>query len=256
MNNIPTPRISIITPLYNSEKYVGATIESVQNQTYRNYEHIIIDDCSSDNSYSIAKSKADNDNQIILLRNSENLRVAFTRNHGIDTATGDYILFLDSDDILTNDALEVLVNCFTQNSEAVIYTAPYQKMSEDGSKMFGIIAPPDYVSYKEMLKTCTMPFMTTIILRDIVKEHRLKNVHHEDYLFWLEILHDGKYKCFGYRDKPLGCYRLTANSLSRNKFKTFRYQWNIYRNEIKLGFFKSTYYFVFYVFNGLIKFLK
>lgn len=250
------PKISIITPLFRAENFIGATIESVQRQTYGNYEHIIIDDRSPDNSYAVAEGYTKNDPKITLLRNEKNSRVAFTRNRGLDIATGEYILFLDSDDVLTDDALEILVDCFHKNPEAKLYTAPYQKMSEDGATMFGVITPPDTTNYKAMLKTCTMPFMTSIVRRDVVGEYRLKNVHHEDYLFWLEVLRSGDHTCYGYREKPLGYYRLTTNSLSRNKFKTFRYQWNIYRNEIKLGFFKSAYNFMFYAVNGVLKLLK
>lgn len=250
------PFVSIITPLYCAEKFIGTTIKSVQKQTYRFYEHIIIDDCSVDQSYEIAKSFAEKDEKIKLLRNQQNCRVAHTRNRGIDLAVGKYILFLDSDDILAEDALEILVKCFKENSKALIYTAPYQKMSEDGRKFLGVIKPPECVCYKDMLKTCTMPFMTTMIRRDIVGEHRLKNVHHEDYLFWLEVLKEGNYSCYGYCKKALGYYRLTPNSLSRNKLKTFRYQWNIYRNEIRLDYFNCCYYFIFYALNGLSKYIK
>lgn len=250
------PKVSIITPLYRAENFIKATIESVQRQTYRNYEHIIVDDCSPDNSYAVAKLLANKDSRIILMRNEQNTRVAFTRNRGIDVASGDYILFLDSDDILTDDALEILIDCFNKKPEAKLYTAPYQKMSEDGSKIFGIIIPPETTNYKGMLKTCTMPFMTSIVRRDVIDNYRLKNVHHEDYLFWLEVLRSGDYTCYGYREKPLGYYRLTSNSLSRNKLKTFRYQWNIYRNELKLNFFQSVYNFTFYAINGIIKLLK
>lgn len=254
MNN--QPKISIITPLFRSENFIAATIESVQQQTYRNYEHIIIDDCSPDDSYNIALRYSEVDSQIKLLRNERNLRVALTRNRGLDIASGDYVLFLDSDDVLSEDALEILVDCFNKNPDAKLYTAPYQKMSEDGTKLFGIITPPETTNYKRMLRTCTMPFMTSIVRRDVVDNYRLKNVHHEDYLFWLEVLRSGDYTCYGYRDKPLGYYRLTSNSLSRNKFKTFRYQWNIYRKELKFNFFKSVYNFVFYAVYGVIKLLK
>lgn len=248
------PKISVITPLYNSAQFISKTIESVQSQTYRNYEHIIIDDCSSDDSYAIAEQKSFEDKRIVLLKNEVNSRVSLTRNRGIDIATGDYIMFLDSDDILVYDAMEILINLML-SSEALIYTAPYQKMSEDGSKLLGVITPPKCVLYKDMLKTCTMPFMTTIISRCIVGDHRLKNVHHEDYLFWLEILKEG-YCCYGYCEKPLGFYRLTSNSLSRNKLNTIKYQWNIYRNELNFDVIRSFYYFTFYAFNGLAKHWK
>ncbi|MEY8705775.1 glycosyltransferase family 2 protein [Bacteroides faecichinchillae] len=250
------PLISIITPLYCSERFIGATIESVQKQTYCNYEHIIIDDCSSDDSYEIAKTFAEKDGRIKLFRNERNLRVAYTRNRGLDFAIGDYILFLDSDDILSEDALEILVKCIMRNPDASIYTASYQKISDSGNELLGIIHPPSYTNYKRMLKTCTMAPLTTLVSRAIIGEHRMKNIPHEDYLFWLEILRDKGCSCYGYSEKPLGYYRLTSNSLSRNKFKTFRYQWNIYRNEIKLNFLSSSFYFIFYAINGLYKYLK
>ena len=250
------PKISIITPLFKAEKYIGATIESIQKQTYSHYEHIIIDDCSPDNSYAIAEEYAKKDSRIILLRNENNSRVAFTRNRGLSVATGDYILFLDSDDLLVCDAIEVLLSCFRNNTEIKICTAPYQKISDDGLNKFGIIYPPLITNYTSMLKTCTMAPLTTLLHKSVVSSIRFKNIHHEDYLFWLEILHSNNCTCYGYREKPLAYYRLTANSLSRNKFKTFRYQWNIYRNELKLGIIKSGYFFMFYALHGMIKFLK
>lgn len=249
------PKISVITPLYNCEKFIAQTIESVQCQTYDNYEHIIIDDCSSDDSYAVAAQKASADSRIILLRNDTNLRVAYTRNRGLDIATGDYVWFLDSDDKLMPDAFEILINRMLSTPGALIYTASYQKMSEDGSKLFGVISPPEKVAYKDILKTCTIAVLSTMLDRKVIGDIRFKKIHHEDYLFWLDILSQG-YLCHGYDEKPLGMYRLTSNSLSRNKFKTSKYQWNIYRNELELGLPKSCYYFVFYAINGLIKLLK
>lgn len=253
MNDLP--KVSIITPLYKAERFIGAAIESVQRQTYPNYEHIIIDDCSPDASYLIAQAKAKEDKKIVLLQNEKNTRVAYTRNRGIDCAIGDYLFFLDADDVLAPDALEILVDCLQSNSDALIYTASYQKMSEDGEKLYGVIAPPICVSYRDMLKTCTMAPVTTLVSRAVINKHRYKNIHHEDYLFWLEILADGHF-CYGYCEKPLGYYRLTSNSLSRNKLKTVGYQWNIYRNELGLSFIRSCYYFSFYTFYGLAKLLK
>ena len=248
------PLVSIITPLYCCEKYIAETIMSVQNQSYTNYEHIVVDDCSTDNSYAIVNELSKNDSRIKLLKNEKNSRVAYTRNRALDVANGDYILFLDSDDILVPQALEILINLIRSNNYSIV-TGPYQKMSEDGSKLYGVIIPPECVDYKDMLKTCTMPFMTTMIRRDVVGNHRLKNIHHEDYFFWLNILSEG-HKCYGFQDFQLGYYRLTANSLSRNKFKTFKYQWNIYKNELKFGNIKSLYYFMFYATKGLIKYFK
>lgn len=253
MNSL-SPLVSIITPLFKSEKYIAETIISVQSQTFTDYEHIIVDDCSPDNSYNVALSYAEQDPHIILMKNEHNMRVAYTRNRALDVARGKYILFLDSDDILTDDALDSLVKMIRTGGYSIV-TGPYQKMSEDGSRFFGTIYPPKCVDFSDMLKTCTMPFMTTMLSRDIIGEHRLKNVHHEDYLFWLGILEKG-HKCYGYRSKALGYYRLTPNSLSRNKLKTFQYQWNIYVNELHLGYIKSLYYFFHYTVKGIIKYIK
>ena len=98
--------VSIITPMYNSEKYIGQTIESVLNQTYKNWEMLIVDDCSNDNSPNIVKEYVQIDNRIKYIRVNKNKGVSNARNTGLQQARGRFIAFLDSDDIWNNSKLE------------------------------------------------------------------------------------------------------------------------------------------------------
>src|SRR5690606_14593316 len=116
------PAVSIITPAYNAEKYIEKTIESIQAQTFKDYEHIIIDDCSSDRTSAIIKRYARGDPKIRLIKHSSNTGASVARNDGIEIAQGEYITFVDGDDFVVDDMLEVLYdNATTYDTDLICF---------------------------------------------------------------------------------------------------------------------------------------
>lgn len=246
------PLVSIITPLYNSEKYIGETIESVLNQTYKNWEMLIVDDCSKDNGVKIVNEYVLKDKRIKLFKNEKNEGVSFTRNKAIDLSQGIYIAFLDSDDLWKKEKLKKQISFMEKNNIDLSYTG-YEKINMDGS-LRGEIRVPEKLDYKELLKNCLIGFLTAIYLKEKFKIYRFKKIKAEDYIFWLEILKQMDY-AYGIQES-LAYYRVSNNSRSSNKFDIVKFHWKIYREYEKLNFFKAVYYYFIYIKRGVIRFFK
>lgn len=246
------PLVSIITPMYNSEKYIGETIESVLNQTYKNWEMVIVNDCSTDRGPEIVKEYQKKDSRIKFYNNEKNKGVSETRNKGIKLAKGKYIAFLDSDDLWKKEKLEKQVNFMEDNDVILSYTA-YEKMNEDGSKR-GIIEVPTKLDYKELLKNCLIGLLTSMYRKEDLKEFRFINSKSEDYIFWLGILKRIKY-AYGIQE-PLAKYRVLNNSRSSDKIDIVKFHWHIYKNIEKLNIFSAIYYYLIYIFRGLKRYFK
>lgn len=241
------PLVSIITPLYNSEKYIAETIESVLAQTYSNWEMIIVDDCSKDNGARIVEEYQKKDKRIKLYWNEINKGVSYTRNRAIDLSQGKYIAFLDSDDLWKKEKLEKQIKFMEQNNIVLSYTA-YEKMNEDGSKR-GEIRVPEKLDYKELLKNCLIGFLTAVYRKEELKEFKFINSKVEDYIFWLSILKKIDY-AYGINE-ALAAYRVLNNSRSSNKIDIVKFHWKIYRDVEKLNIFKVIYYYLIYIKRGI-----
>lgn len=246
------PLVSIITPLYNSEKYIAETIESVLAQTYTNWEMIVVDDCSKDNGVRIVEEYQKKDKRIKLYKNEINRGVSYTRNKAIDLADGKYIAFLDSDDLWKKEKLEKQIKFMEDNNVVLSYTA-YEKMNEDGSKR-GEIRVPDKLDYNELLKNCLIGFLTAIYRKEELKDFKFVNSKAEDYIFWLGILKKIDY-AYGI-DEVLASYRIVNNSRSSNKLDIVKFHWKIYRGIEKLNILKACYYYLIYIKRGLKRFFK
>ncbi len=247
MNN--SQLVSIVMPLYNCEKYIAETINSVLSQTYSNWELLIVDDCSTDTSVEIVKEFAQKDTRIKLCEFTQNSGVANARNKAIEKAKGRYIAFLDSDDIWLPKKLAKQIAFMQKTNTELSYTA-YTVIDEQSNEK-GKFIPPKILTYSDLLKTCSIGCSTVVYDVEKVGKCFLKNVGHEDYALWLEILKEQK-NIFGITD-VLAKYRLLSNSISGNKWNTAKYQWKIYREVEKLSLLKSCYYFVHYAFYGFIK---
>ena len=246
------PLVSIITPLYNSEKYIGGTIESVLNQTYKNWEMLIVDDCSKDDGVKIVNEYVLKDKRIKLFRNEKNEGVSFARNKALDLAQGKYIAFLDSDDLWKKEKLEKQISFMEKNNIDLSYTG-YEKINMDGS-LRGEIKVPEKLDYKELLKNCLIGFLTAIYLKEKFKIYKFKKTKAEDYIFWLEILKQVDY-AYGIQES-LAYYRVSNNSRSSNKLDIVRFHWKIYREYEKLNFFKAVYYYFIYIKRGMERYKK
>lgn len=239
--------VSIITPLYNSEKFIKEAIKSVQNQIYSSWEMIIIDDCSSDNSIQIIEKFVKKDERIRLLSNKTNLGVSASRNHGIKEAKGRFIAFLDADDLWNKEKLSTQIAYILKNNIGFSYTA-YKKISENGETR-GLITIPETITYNKLLKSNYIGCLTVVYDTTIFPKVSFSNARKsEDYLLWLKMI-----KKVGYAygiNTPLAKYRVLNSSRSSNKFDAVKFQWMIYYEIEKLGLFKSIYYFINYLFIG------
>lgn len=232
-------------PVFNSEKTVSDSINSVLNQTYSNFKLYIINDSSTDNSKDIILSF--NDERIIYLETPENSGVASARNLGIKHCTGNYISFLDSDDLWLPRKLECQLAKLLDGYDVVC--SNYITFSNDSE--LSLRQSPTIIKYTSMLKSNFIGNLTGTYNTYSLGKFFQKKVGHEDYVMWLEILKKSN-KAFCIQDS-LAKYRVSNTSLSSNKLKTIKWQWSIYRNELKLSNTKSLYYFSHYILNALKK---
>lgn len=243
--------VSIIMPNYNSEKYLKETIDSVINQTYKNWELIIVDDCSNDASLAII-SKYD-DNRIRILRNTSNSGAAVSRNYAIKESQGRWIAFLDSDDLWAENKLSSHIEFMVNNNLSFSFTN-YSVINSDNELVTEFCPKLDIYDYKTILKHCYIGCSTVIydkqqlgeILMPVEADKR------EDFACWLKILKSGvNAVCF---HECLTTYRVHNNSVSSNKFKIIKYQWNVYRNIENLSFIKSSFYMIHWAVMGVLKY--
>ena len=243
--------ISIVIPVYNASKYIEETIKSIENQTYQNYEAIFIDDGSSDNSVEIIEKHKSQNSKIKIIKNSHQ-GVSKARNIGIKNAKGRFLTFLDSDDIWLESKLEKQIEFVKENDYAFVY-CNFKYLSDDGRKLSKEIKAGNKTDYNKALKNIRILTATAMIdLNKISKELcYMPDVMNEDIVTWWKILKND-YIAYG-QDEVLAYYRQTKNSRSSKKHITSYYRWKLYREQEKLGIFKSIYYFTNYVINAIIK---
>lgn len=247
------PLVSIITPTYNSDKYVSETIKSTINQTLTDWELIITDDCSTDDTWHIINRYAEKDSRIKVFQLPVNSGPGVARNYSIKKAIGRYIAFCDSDDVWHPQKLEEQIK-FLQNKDLAFTYSSYQKMNEEGIKG-GIIKVPDEITYNDLLKTCSIGCLTAIYdTHKIGKIYMPEIRKRQDYGLWLRI-----FKIIGSTSgmpEVLASYRERSNSVSSNKLVAAKYHYKVLREVAKLNQLKAGYYFLFYAFSGLFKYLK
>ena len=243
--------ISIIMAAYNAEKTIGAAISSVINQTYRNWELIVVNDCSKDCTEEIVKELMNEDKRIKLISNEKNSGASQTRHNGLITSNGMWIAVLDSDDIWREDKLEKQVILQQKTGAEILFTGS-SFIHEDGKEIQWNLHVPSEIDYKKLLKQNLISNSSVLVKKDLMsKFEAIGDYMHEDFACWLQILRLGKI-AYGI-DEPLLIYRLSANSKSGNKIKAAKMNWNTYRY-IGLNVFETSYYMVWYVINGLLKY--
>lgn len=246
--------VSIITPCYNASAFIEQTMLSVQAQTYTDWEMLIVDDCSKDNSAEIIRRYAEKEQRIKYLKteNSSGSPVR-PRNIAIEKAQGRYIAFLDSDDVWLPNKLEEQLKLFDDKKVAVVFSN-YEKMNEDGERANRIIKAPSETNYQDLLKGNVIGNLTGIYDTEKVGKVYCQHIHHEDYVLWLSILKQG-YKAIN-TNSVTALYRVRDNSVSSNKLKVLSWQWYILRNVEELPLPRTMYYFVHYAVKGLLKAIK
>jgi glycosyltransferase involved in cell wall biosynthesis len=242
--------VSIITPVFNSERYVRQAIESVQAQTYGDWEIIIVDDCSRDRTCEIIEALAGADGRIRLIKLSRNRGPAISRNIAIGSANGRYIAFLDSDDLWLPDKLEKQIRFMKEHDCVVSYTS-YKRIDEGGNIISDAMPILEKVNYEKLLLSNVIGNLTAAYDVGALGKIYLPLNGHEDYGLWLKILRSG-YEAWGINE-CLAMYRVRGKSVSRNKLKAAMFQWKIYREAEKLPLHKCVYYFINYAYHGYRK---
>lgn len=243
------PSVSIIMPLYNCEEYIQESITSVRQQTYKNWELIIVDDASSDKSVDIVKQIMKEEPRICFIGLKVNGGAANARNRAIKEAKGRYIAFLDSDDMWFPAKLKEQI-LFLNKHDLVLTYCAYETMDEN-SKYINTRHSLPSITYQDMLKSNQIGNLTGIYDVDYFGKVYLENIGHEDYVLWLKLLKKIQYTRG--ITQTLARYRIVSDSISANKFKVLKWQWNIYRKVEKLTIMQSSYYFIFYIYNALKK---
>ena len=248
--------ISIITPTYNSSKYIAETIQSVISQTYIDWELIIIDDCSSDDTTEIVESFILLDERIKLIRNQNNRGAAFSRNAGMIKSKSNYLAFIDGDDVWEKDKLQKQLLFMKDNNISFSFTA-YSIIDNLGnstgrtvdSKQKGSFTYEDMLAKKATLG-CSTVMLNKNSFKGLLQMPELRTG--QDYAFWLKLLKNTNQKAYILPSVHTK-YRITPNSISRNKFKKAKRQWEIYRNNENLNLIMSSYYFYFYTFRAIFR---
>lgn len=247
--------VSIIMPAYNCGKYISEAIQSVIKQTYDNWELIIINDCSTDDTQNIIKDFQNRDNRIRAYKNDKNSGVSETRNKGISEAKGEWVAFLDGDDIWDEKKLDEQIKCAQKNNAGFIFTgAAY--IDENGKKYRGIFNVPEKVSYKKLLKQNVISCSSAMVKRFYFIDFNIKMENdsiHEDFCVWLKILRIADF-AYGINE-PLLIYRITGKSKSGNKIKSLKMAYKTY---IYAGInpIKACWFMFFYIVKNIKKYRK
>ena len=244
--------VSVIMPVYNCAAYVEEAVRSVLAQTERRLELLVIDDGSKDDTFAIVERLAAEDPRVIALQNPENMGVARTRNRGLDTASGEYIAFLDGDDRWHPEKLRVQIARMQTENAALSYTS-YAIVDAAGAPSKAAYIVPERVSFRGLLKENVIGCSTVMLTRSVAAEHRFAtDFYHEDYCLWLDILREG-HTATGCT-APLTDWRLIQNSRSFNKKNSAKNRWRIYRGYLKLSVVRSAAAFACYAVNGVKKY--
>ena len=234
--------VSIVMPAHNSEGSLRESVQSVVAQIYKEWELIIVDDASRDNTLAVATQFASDEPRIRVMRLEQNVGVAEARNRGINAARGQYLAFLDSDDLWLPNKLETQIG-FMGSTGAGFSFAQYRRIGRDGS-LSNPIKVPRTVNYEGLLRGNSIGCLTVAIDRHQIPEISMPKIKHEDYVTWLKILKRG-HIAYGI-PQDLARYRVASLSVSSNKRRSAGWTWNVYRRVEGLSVIKSAWCFLHY----------
>lgn len=220
--------VSIVMPAYNAAKTIRASIESIQAQTVTEWELIVIDDGSGDDTAVILTELAEKDDRICFLKNEENRGVSYTRNRAVEMAKGEWIAFLDSDDLWQPEKLEKQLALAEKYPDMVVCYTASSFINDDGESYGYIMEAVERMTYKELLRRNLMSCSSVMIRSSVMKEIKMpSDKMHEDYYVWLTVVRSCGV-AYGINE-PLLIYRLCSNSKSSNRIKSAKMLFNAYR---------------------------
>lgn len=245
-------KVSVVMPVYNAAKFVRESIESVLAQSFCDYELLLIDDCSTDNSLEILLEYEQKDSRVKVLKNELNSGVSHTRNVGVKNACGEYIAFLDSDDMWTSDKLEKQIDLIYKYPDTDICYTDSAFIDIEGNRSDYIFTVPQSITYKELLKQNVISCSSVLAKKDVIKKYPMIHDHmHEDFAVWLQVLKSGGIARAV--NEPLLIYRINRKSKSGNKFKSLGMGYKVYKF-MGLNYFQRNYYMVHYIIRGIKKY--
>ena len=220
--------VSIIMPNFNCGVYISQSIESVLAQTYTDWELLIVDDCSTDESYEIALKYADKDSRVKVSRNEKNSGAAFSRNKALELAQGEFIAFLDSDDLWVEDKLEKQI-FFMQHNKCDFSYSRYDLINEENHPIGKCVRIPMQLSYWKLLHHDYIGCLTAVYRKDIasnIRSYQIKN--NNDYGLFLQVVRNAK-NAKGLKD-TLAHYRIRKSGISRKKLKKLKPYFELMHN--------------------------
>ncbi len=244
-------KISVIMPVYNAHRFLSQAVDSVLNQSYRNFELILVDDCSTDNSYDILCEYEKKDTRVRVFRNEKNRGVSFTRNFGVSKAACEYIALIDSDDMWESTKLSKQLELLEECPDTDLCYTGSAFVDTNDVKSDYVFEVPSRVDYKTLLKQNVVSCSSALVKKCWLEKYPMAHDDmHEDFAVWLSILKDGG-KARGINE-PLLIYRVDRNSKSGNKFKSMCMTYRVYKF-MGLNLFKRCYYMIFYILSGIKK---
>lgn len=233
--------VSIITPSYNSEQFIAATITSVIGQTHEDWELIIVDDGSTDNTCNIVLGFSKNDNRIKLIKQPKNLGTGVARNTAIKAAQGNYIAFLDADDVWKPNKLETQLAYMKSNNTAICFSS-YELINEQGESLNKIIEVLPELTYQKQLKCNYIGNLTGIYNVDVLGKIYMPEIKkRQDWIMWLNAVKKSGSPAIGIKES-LAYYRVRKDSISANKLNLVTYNFNVYRKALGFSYIKSIKY--------------
>ena len=243
--------VSVIVPCYNMERFIADTIVSVQQQTYSNWELLIVDDTSTDGTVDLIKTFSSKDARIRLFVKPTHSGIAHSRNQCIQMAQGRYLAFLDADDRWHPDKLERQLAFMQEHQVGMCYSA-YDLIDESGIQLGKTVPTAGILDYETYLRNTIIGCSTVMVDTEIVGAVVVPDFRtSEDTATWLDLLKKGfKAYCL---EQPLTSYRVRKHSASSNKIKAASDLWSVYRKHERLPFFKALACFISYAFHAIKK---
>lgn len=233
--------VSIITPTYNSELYIGYTIESIQRQTYDDWELLITDDASTDNTVSVIESFIRTDRRIKLFKQRINEGAGIARNNSIKRSNGKYIAFCDSDDLWLPNKLEKQLKFIKNHNLSFTYSSYFTQ--DENWKKNGSVYAPSNICYKEILRNNYIGCLTALYdVEKLGKVYFPSIRKRQDWVLWINIIE--RLGIVQGISEPLAIYTVRKNSISRNKLNLIKYTWDVYHKALNFSLVKSVLYMV------------
>lgn len=245
--------VSVITPVFNVEKYIDRTLGSVFAQTYKDIEIVLVDDQSKDRTAEIIKKNQETHPEIVYYLQPENKGAGYARNKALELARGRYVAFLDADDIWKPEKIEKQVKLLREKNGGFCFTAI--EMIDGNDKVIkGKRKVKNEIDYKFLLSNTMIPTSGVMVDRTIKGDFRMHlRRGGQDYATWLRLLRDGS-KAYGI-DEALVGYRIDGESLSSNKLKSLKQIWEIQTQDEGIGKLAAGSHIVRWCWNSVKKYL-